>query len=279
MSSGERWKEEACGSAGGRQEGRGKRPAERRAGRGHRDHQFLSWFPLCSPWGAGKVTEPFCLSHVLLGKQNQVPPCFMTLPSSRKAAGEFSSSEAEPSCISCSGSLEAGLVYLCYLLAVGLRWTLNPWGSLVLSCQVRTVSNVTCLPQRVGGRIQSYQEWERISRMHYCELRENFQVRNDNIGPLAVVAITCLHWLASDPPTICKLGGVRVEGSWWPQNRAHIKSQDNQTYKFSLLAEESEDHMIYRQPPSSRVLACEARPGWSLWTCSLTHGIVTPIPK
>ena len=45
--------------------------------------------------------------------------------------------------------------------------------------------------------------------------------------------------LASDPPTTCKLVGVRNKGSWWPQSRAHIKSQDNQTYKLSLLASDS----------------------------------------
>ena len=54
-----------------------------------------------------------------LGKVESRAPCLMTRPSSWKAAGEISSSEAEPSCISCSSSLEAGLVHHCYLLAVG----------------------------------------------------------------------------------------------------------------------------------------------------------------
>lgn len=185
--------------------------------------------------GCGEGHRTILFVSCPLGKAESSAPCFMTLPSSRKAAGEFSSSEAEPSCISCSGSLEAGLVHLCYLLAVGLRWTSQPLG--LPSPQLSSKNSKYCdLPPLEGW-------WEdpELSRMG-----KNFQ---DALLWTAgkISGLKWRYWspsysshhlftlsLASDPPTICRLCGVRVEGSWWPQNRAHIKSQDNQTYRLSL---------------------------------------------
>lgn len=90
----------------------------------------------------------------------------------------------------------------------------NPRGSLVVSHQLRTIINLPCLLQRVGVRTQSEHGWEELPGRIIASRRKN--VREDMMmlipqlrKPLAVCALS----LASDPHGICKLVGVRVEGS------------------------------------------------------------------
>lgn len=116
---------------------------------------------------------------------------------------------------------------------------MSPRGPLVLTYQVRTIINLTCFLQR---RIQSYHGWERTPSMHYCEFQEKLQGRYDDIDPSATGAISCSCSLIS----ICKLVGVRVEGSWWPQNRAKKKTYGGPLGKWEMgkiHPQEDESHI------------------------------------
>lgn len=121
-----------CGSAGGQQQGRGKVGTHREKKGGPRTQG--SSFPVLAPSlptvGHREGHRTALFSTCPHEKAEASAPLFRdsSLISSWKVAGEFSSSEAEPSGISCSWSLEAGLVQLCCLLAVGLRRASQPQG-------------------------------------------------------------------------------------------------------------------------------------------------------
>lgn len=87
---------------------------------------------------------------------------------------------------------------------------MSPGGPLVLRYQVRTTITLTSSLRGLVIRIQTYHWWERTPRVHYCEFQEKFQGRYDDIDPPATGAISWSCSLIS----ICKLVGVRVEGSW-----------------------------------------------------------------